>query len=197
MPPYRPLRLLGASLALPLVACGNGTPPPSPESEAASPAMADHGPLAAAPGADALAADFIDPSGARIGTAFATPGPNGMVIRVDLEGLTQGFHAIHAHQVGDCSDPDAGFQASGGHINPAGVPHGFLNATGRSEADMPNIYAHGTGHLRAELFAEGLTADLGLDDDGFALIVHENPDDHETQPIGGAGGRVACAAFTN
>ncbi|HBS33699.1 MAG TPA: superoxide dismutase family protein, partial [Parvularcula sp.] len=34
-----------------------------------------------------------------------------------------------------------------------------------------------------------------LDDDGFAIIIHANPDDHVTQPIGGAGDRVACAAF--
>ena len=31
-----------------------------------------------------------------------------------------------------------------------------------------------------------------LDEDGSAVIIHENPDDHITQPIGGAGGRVAC-----
>jgi len=38
------------------------------------------------------------------------------------------------------------------------------------------------------------SADL-LDEDGTALIIHENRDDHLTQPIGGAGARVACAVI--
>ena len=33
------------------------------------------------------------------------------------------------------------------------------------------------------------------DKDGAALVMHENPDDMVTQPIGGAGKRIACAAF--
>jgi superoxide dismutase, Cu-Zn family len=35
-----------------------------------------------------------------------------------------------------------------------------------------------------------------MDADGAALIVHAFADDHQTQPIGGAGERVACAALT-
>ena len=31
--------------------------------------------------------------------------------------------------------------------------------------------------------------------DGSAVVVHANPDDQKTQPIGGAGARVACAAI--
>jgi Cu-Zn family superoxide dismutase len=31
-----------------------------------------------------------------------------------------------------------------------------------------------------------------LDADGSAIVVHANPDDHNSQPIGGAGARVAC-----
>ena len=32
--------------------------------------------------------------------------------------------------------------------------------------------------------------------DGSAVIIHANADDHLTQPIGGAGPRVACAEMT-
>jgi len=35
-----------------------------------------------------------------------------------------------------------------------------------------------------------------LDADGSAIVIHANPDDHMTQPIGGAGARVACGAIT-
>jgi len=34
-----------------------------------------------------------------------------------------------------------------------------------------------------------------LDADGSALWIHASPDDHTSQPIGGAGARVACAAI--
>ena len=31
------------------------------------------------------------------------------------------------------------------------------------------------------------------DADGAAVVVHASPDDYSSQPIGGAGARVACA----
>ncbi|WP_368859879.1 superoxide dismutase family protein [Mycobacterium tuberculosis] len=36
----------------------------------------------------------------------------------------------------------------------------------------------------------------GLKDaNGSALIIHAKADDHKSQPIGGAGDRIACAAI--
>ena len=53
---------------------------------------------------------------------------------------------------------------------------------------------------KAQFFAVGLVLSKGdgealLDDDGSALVIHAQQDDHITQPIGGAGGRVACAVL--
>lgn len=31
-----------------------------------------------------------------------------------------------------------------------------------------------------------------MDGDGSAFIIHEKPDDHVSQPNGGAGARIAC-----
>jgi len=31
-----------------------------------------------------------------------------------------------------------------------------------------------------------------MDKDGSALVIHANPDDYKTQPIGGAGARIVC-----
>ena len=71
----------------------------------------------------------------------------------------------------------------------------------------PNIYAGADGRATAEIFnstiglfpSEAAAAESGphplIDEDGFAMIIHVNPDDHITQPIGGAGSRVACAAI--
>ena len=49
--------------------------------------------------------------------------------------------------------------------------------------------------VQAELFTTLVDPDLLMDDDGSAIVIHENPDDHKTQPIGGAGGRIACGVL--
>ncbi|MBB4658472.1 superoxide dismutase family protein [Parvularcula dongshanensis] len=148
-----------------------------------------------APGAGSDAtARFMGSQGDEIGTVEATDGPNGVLMRVSLSGLSEGYHAIHLHQVGDCSDYDAGFKASGSHVNPGGNEHGLLNEAGYEAADLPNLYVHADGTGRGEFFTDKATLTELNDQDGFAVLVHENEDDHMTQPIGGAGGRVACAA---
>lgn len=129
-------------------------------------------------------------------SGFAADGPHGMMLRVDVEGLGEGFHGIHVHKIGNCSDAEAGFKASGGHLNPEGKKHGLMNPEGYEAADLPNVYAHSSGHARAELFVAGVGLADALDEDGFAVVVHQNADDHISQPIGGAGPRKACIAFT-
>ncbi len=41
----------------------------------------------------------------------------------------------------------------------------------------------------------GCRAALLLDNDGSTLIIHEKPDDHYSQPIGGSGARIACSVI--
>ncbi|MCI5046014.1 MAG: superoxide dismutase family protein [Aquisalinus sp.] len=153
-------------------------------------------------------AKFIAPDGEFLGNVTMSDSANGVLIRVDLKGLSQGWHGIHLHQIGDCSDGADGFKASGGHINPDGNAHGLLNPDGYERADMPNIYAGADGRATAAFFnsyvrlnnSDDIADTVGygavlLDTNGFAMVVHQNPDDHMTQPIGGAGPRIACAAF--
>lgn len=153
-------------------------------------------------------AEFINPAGETVGEILFKDAPRGGVLmRIDLTGLTPGWHGAHLHQVGDCSDGADGFKASGGHVNPHGSQHGLLNPEGPELADLPNLHAGGDGVATAEIFAAGLSLTVGAegpvqhglynlqDDDGFAVVVHANADDHMTQPIGGAGARVACAAI--
>lgn len=199
---------LAAAALIALAACGKKPAEPAP----AEPAAAEHtdaiAPAPAAPTAtwtDARA-DFVSPQGAVMGSVTFQDGIGGVVMRIDMIGLSPGWHGIHLHVVGDCSDGADGFKASGGHINPDNVEHGLLNPSGSHRADIPNLLADDAGRAKAEFFRAGLhlrpseeaAAANGpfplIDDDGFAVIVHENPDDHLTQPIGGAGARVACAA---
>ncbi|MEM9839271.1 MAG: superoxide dismutase family protein [Pseudomonadota bacterium] len=144
---------------------------------------------------DMIEAQIIDREGEITGHVLLSDGPHGMVMRFITVTGAVGFHGVHLHQVGDCSDPEAGFKASGGHIGADQAEHGLLNPKGyHVGADFPNVWASETG-IRAELFAAGLTFNEAMDEDGFALVIHEKPDDHISQPIGGAGARIACAAF--
>ncbi len=189
-----------------LTACGENAAAPSQPSGGA-----DAHPLlevlAPAGWADA-AGGFVNRENRPAGyVALAESPGGGVLMRVDLMNLGEGWHGIHLHQLADCSDHDAGFKASGGHIDPDDRSHGLLNADGPERADLPNIYARPDGRATAEIYnasialfpSEAASAEIGphplIDEDGFAVIVHLNADDHETQPIGGAGERVACAAI--
>lgn len=189
-----------------LSACGKKEAAPAPEGRPQATAPASKAAtLSPAEWTDATA-KFVSPTGEEIGDVVLTDALGGVLLRIEVKGLTPGWHGIHLHMVGDCSDGADGFKASGGHINPDGVEHGFLNPNGAHRADLANLYAGPDGTATAEFFRAGLNlkpSEEGaaingpyplLDDDGSAIVIHENPDDQLTQPIGGAGARVACAA---
>lgn len=142
-------------------------------------------------------ANFQNTDGEMIGTAKLWQGSGGVLILVELQGLSPGAHAIHIHSRGAC-EPD--FKASKGHINIHDKAHGLLNPDGPDNGDLPNIYVGENGSVTAEMYTTavaviGDSAAMLFDEDGSALVVHENSDDHVTQPIGGAGGRVACGVI--
>lgn len=148
--------------------------------------------------ADMAAAEMINTDGAVIGTATFEQTPHGVLMNVEVAGLPPGPHGIHLHAVGACT-PD--FKAATGHINPDGVVHGLRNPAGPDNGDLPNLFVGADGSARAEFFTVLVSVSGGempalLDEDGSAVIIHENPDDHLTQPIGGAGGRIACGIVT-
>ena len=146
-------------------------------------------------------AEMVAPDGSEIGTVKFDQGATGVLVTVDVSGLSPGAHGIHLHTVGACT-PD--FKAAGGHINPNEGLHGLLNTErsvdNRDNGDLPNLYAAADGTARAEFFTTLVTVSGGsmpelFDEDGSTVVIHENPDDHETQPIGGAGGRVGCGVI--
>ena len=137
-------------------------------------------------------AEMRNAEGDAIGTVVMQQGSEGFLVTVMVEGIEPGPHGIHIHSVGTCM-PD--FGASGGHINVDNRQHGLLNPDGPDNGDLPNIYAAADGAVQAELFTTLVDPDLLMDDDGSAIVIHENRDDHNTQPIGGAGGRIACGVL--
>ncbi|MBN8608000.1 MAG: superoxide dismutase family protein [Caulobacterales bacterium] len=151
---------------------------------------------------------IVGQDGRAIGQATFTEGDAGVLIRLEFSdrALSPGWHGLHLHTRGDCSDFANGFRASGGHLGMRdGVRHGLMIRRGPEAGDLPNIFATPAGPFGAEMFTPHVTL-IGdqplrgrlplLDADGTALMIHAGPDDHATQPIGGAGDRVACAALT-
>ena len=156
---------------------------------------------AGASGAGAAAhavAELVDAEGNAIGTARIEQAPHGVLMLVEVTGLPPGAHGIHLHGTGSCA-PD--FKAAKGHVNPQGVEHGLRNPNGPDAGDLPNLHVAADGTATAEFYTERVSVGTGankpalLDADGSALIIHANPDDHMTQPIGGAGGRIGCGVI--
>ena len=95
---------------------------------------------------------------------------------------------------GDCSDVGM-YKMSGGHVGKMEGGHGLLNPKGPENGDLPNIWAAADGSAGYEAFTTLDTLGALVDEDGSAIIIHEGEDDHMTQPIGGAGARVACGVI--
>lgn len=137
-------------------------------------------------------------NGQAIGQVTVTAARNGVILRVQAKGLAPGWHGMHFHEKADCSAPT--FKGAGGHIQTTTpAVHGMLNPDFNHAGDLPNLYVDSDGSATVELYSTLVTLNGGgarpalLDADGSALIIHANPDDYKSQPIGGAGDRVACA----
>lgn len=167
------------------------TPEAPPQDEAALP---EPGGSESLPSMMRATGDLLGGDGNTIGSVNMIEGPNGILMEVSIDagGLTPGWHAIHMHQTGDCSDTGS-YTASGGHVGKVDGGHGLLNPAGPEPGDLPNLYAFEDGSVHFETFTDLVALSDVMDEDGGAIIIHEGRDDHLSQPIGGAGGRVACA----
>jgi Cu-Zn family superoxide dismutase len=118
-----------------------------------------------------------------------------VTMKVAVSGLTPGEHAIHVHEKGDCSAPDAA--SAGGHWNPSAENHGQWGHTPFHHGDIGNLVADAKGKAELSVESELWTIGDGKPSDvvGHAIIVHAKADDFTTQPTGNAGGRVACGVI--
>ncbi|KQW79605.1 superoxide dismutase family protein [Brevundimonas sp. Root1279] len=182
-------RLLLACLIAPLAAA-SATAAQTPTTAVNSPSAAPR-PVATAELHDAAGTDF--------GTVTAWRGPLGLLLRIEGKNWPEGWHSVHLHAVGKCEGP--GFTSAGGHLNHTEArPHGLLNQNGGPDlGDLQNVWAAGDGTVKAEVYLSGAgLVPPGVDQlggDGLTFMVHANADDHVSQPIGGAGARIACGVF--
>ena len=105
----------------------------------------------------------------------------GVLVSAEISGLPgDGFFAFHIHEGGSCRGD--GFEHTGGHYNPTGTLHPD------HAGDLPPLLSN---HGRAKMAF--LTGRFRVDDIiGRTLVIHNAPDDFNTQPSGNSGSKIAC-----
>ncbi|VXC41114.1 MULTISPECIES: superoxide dismutase family protein [Chryseobacterium] len=127
------------------------------------------------------------------GTAKFTQNVNEVVMDLEVTNLTPGIHAVHIHEKGDCSAPDA--TSAGGHWNPGKNDHGKWGSEHFHMGDIGNLEAGTDGKAKLTFKTDKWCLDC-VDESkniiGKGIIIHADKDDFMTQPTGNAGGRVGC-----
>jgi superoxide dismutase, Cu-Zn family len=122
---------------------------------------------------------------------------SGIHITGTVSGLTpNGEFGFHIHEKGDCSAPDA--SSAGGHFNPTHAQHGNPQGDAHHAGDMLNAKSDAQGMAQVNTTAAGVTLGSGQPDDvvGKAIVMHEKPDDYQSQPAGNSGARIACGVIS-
>jgi Cu-Zn family superoxide dismutase len=141
-----------------------------------------------------------DAKGNDVGTATVTAKGIGVEVKLALNDLPPGQHAVHFHQNAKCDPPD--FKSAGPHFNPTGRQHGLQNPQGHHAGDMPNITVKKNGTAKATLQDDDVVLDTGAEpyslfvNGGTAIMIHAKADDMKTDPAGNAGDRIACGTIT-
>ncbi len=141
-------------------------------------------------------AEVIDSNGQRVGEVQFSEDETGLVtIKLNLHSLAPGTRAFHIHENSACKPP--GFESAGGHFNPYGKQHGFLNKKGHHAGDLPNIVVDEDGNCKMSFTTTQITLAKDkensiLREPGTSIVIHEEPDDYFTDPAGGGGKRIAC-----
>jgi Cu-Zn family superoxide dismutase len=117
-------------------------------------------------------------------------------VKLFVEGLPEGRHAVHIHEVASCQ-PCA---AAGGHFDPG--PNGNSSPDGNHPfhlGDLINVVVTPEGRGRIRIKSTRFTLSPGplslFDSDGSVFIIHADPDTFcPDGPVPGCAGgaRVAC-----
>lgn len=134
----------------------------------------------------------------KIGTATFSEQPEGVEVKLKVEGLEPGMHAVHIHEFPECEAPD--FKTAGNHFNPLSKEHGLMNTFGAHVGDMPNVEADLSGVVDTSLMLPEAKLKEGqkslLRKEGTSIVISSGPDDGMSQPAGNSGERIACGKIT-
>ena len=144
-------------------------------------------------------AQLIGADGAGVGrVALTETAHTGVLLNIEVAGLTPGLHALHIHETGRCEAPS--FASAGSHYAPRGHSHGLLHAHGSHAGDLTNLHVGADGRGTAEVMAPHVTLREGpshslFDGDGSAVVIHAGRDDHMSQPSGDGGSPIVCGVI--
>jgi len=130
------------------------------------------------------------------GNVVFTEKDGNVLMEAEIKGLSEGVHAIHIHENGDCSAEDG--SSAGGHWNPTNHEHGEWEENGFHLGDIGNmeVGSDGVGYItkKTDLWCVGCT-DETKNVVGKSIIVHAGEDDFVSQPSGAAGERIGCGVI--
>ncbi|MDW0112458.1 superoxide dismutase family protein [Sporosarcina saromensis] len=176
-------------LALGLAACGDEKPKVDENAETG---LTETEPME---GEYSTSVELIGNEGESVGAVELIQKEDGVMVKLQAEGLPPGPHGIHFHEKGTCETPD--FESAGGHFNPTDASHGLEHDEGPHAGDLPNIEVNEDGTIDTEFLAKNVTLTLGddnslLQEGGTALVIHAGEDDGKSQPSGDSGERIVC-----
>lgn len=110
-----------------------------------------------------------------------------VLVVAEIAGLPRdegaGFFALHIHEGGGCSGES--FSGTGGHYDPAGVPHP------RHAGDLPPLLRCENGAYLA-VKTDRFRVEEVI---GRTVVIHSGADDFRSQPAGNAGTKIACGVI--
>jgi Cu-Zn family superoxide dismutase len=145
------------------------------------------------------AARLVDQQGKEVGHVKLFPmDTKGVMLQIEVSGLTPGAHGVHIHSVGRCEPPS--FESAGAHFNPTNRTHGAHSESPKHAGDVGNLQVPQPGRIESELLARGVTLADGapnslFDADGSAIVIHAGPDDNTSQPSGNSGAPIVCGVI--
>lgn len=213
-----------SAAAILAASCGTGEDSPAAEGDvtpqggtttAEMTATQDESANGGAEGEQFATAELADAEGESRGTVQFAETDGGTLVTVDAMGLPPGFHGLHIHTAGQC-EPDSenpsepgergAFLSAGGHLAGPDGEAGHPEHAG----DLPPLYVTDDGTARIVTMTDRIDADLLMDDDGAAVMIHENSDnlaniperyapegaDEDTRSAGDGGSRIACGVIS-
>lgn len=127
------------------------------------------------------------------GTIAFTQTPEGVQVKAEVTHLPSGKHAYHVHLYGDCSGPEG--KTAGTHFNFQGASKAPPDNIGRITGNLGNLEADADGNATAETVIEHATLHGPYAIIGRSVVVHAQPNDPSSPPMGAAGSRLACGVI--
>lgn len=113
-------------------------------------------------------------------------GIDGVIIEAEIKELPEtetGFFGFHIHEGNSCNGE--GFPETGNHYNPGNEIHP------QHSGDLPPLLSN-DGKAYMKVLSDRFSIEEII---GKTVIIHDAPDDFQTQPSGNAGRKIACGVI--